>query len=722
MVKTGAVFLDPSKYPVARKDGTVFDNFHGTSVPDPYRWLEDPDSEATKDYVNELNKISQPFLEGSPIRKELRKKLTQMWDYEKYGCTSKHGDIYYYYYNTGLQNQSVLYKQQTLDGEAEVFLDPNKLSQDGTTSIRTQRFTPDGTILAYGLSEKGSDWMTLKFRTVDGKDLDDIVYGVKHSNIAWLPNNRGVIYSKYPEHKSALEGSSIEKHKYHSLYYHKLGSSEEDILIADFRWDPELMCSGSVSEDGRYLIVDVSKGCDPTNSLYFHDLNEAGDHITGKLKLHPLFDKNDAKYEFVDNDEDSALILTNHNAPMFKLIRVKMTPDYASKDLEDTIIDENIKCKLDWVARVHGNYLLAAYIEDVKTTLYLHCAKTGKRICQLPIGTGSVSGFFGRKALSEIFISFESFFTPGIIYYLDLKSVNNFDSIQLKELHRVAVRGLDVDNFSAKQVFYSSRDGTKIPMYLLCRKNFKQNGENPTILNGYGGFNIAELPYFSVSRLLFLQNFNGIFACANLRGGSEYGERWHEAGMRENKQNVFDDLIAAAEYLIKNKFTSTPRLAIHGGSNGGLLVAACSQQRPDLFGAVINRVGVLDMFRFHKFTIGGAWIPEYGDPDKPSDFSFISKYSPLHNLEFPASGQWPSTLLMTADHDDRVVPSHSLKYIAKLYELVRNAKDVQRNPILIRIEVKAGHGDGKPTSKVIDEVVDMYSFLQRVLQLEWKDC
>ncbi|VDD84906.1 unnamed protein product [Enterobius vermicularis] len=721
MVHEESVFIDPSEYPLGRKDETVIDNYHGTMVRDPYRWLEDPDSEETKNYVAELNKISEPFLKACSLRSKLSEKITEMWNYERYGCTSKHGDFYYYYHNTGLQNQSVLYRQKELGGKAEVFLDPNVFSDDGTTSVSIQRFSPDGAILAYGLSEAGSDWVTLKFRKVDGEDMTDIVRGVKHSSIAWLSNNSGVIYSKYPDHKSALEGCSTEKHSFQSLYYHKLGSSEEDVLIADFRWDPELMCSAEVSEDGRYLIAGVSKGCDPVNSLYFYDLKKANNQINGKLELTPLFVKNDAKYEFIDNDDNTALVLTNANAPMCKLIRVNMDEESDNKESWETVIAENEKFKLDWVVRVYNDYLVAAYIEDVKTTLYLHDVRTGKRICRLPLPIGSISVYFGKKELSEFFVLFESFFTPGIVYHLDLKEATSSQNVQLKEIHRVFLKDIDVNEFCSKQVFYSSRDGTKIPMYILSRKDVVLNGANPTILNGYGGFNIADLPYFSVSRLLFLKHFNGIYASANLRGGSEYGERWHEAGMRENKQNVFDDFIAAAEYLINGKYTSSKRLAIHGGSNGGLLVAACSQQRPGLFGAVINRVGVLDMLRYHKFTVGGAWIPEYGNPDDASDFPFIYKYSPLHNLPARLEVQWPSTLLMTADHDDRVVPSHSLKYIATIYEAVKHSELIQKNPILIRVEVKAGHGAGKPTSKIIDELVDMYSFLQRVLPLEWRD-
>uniref|UniRef100_A0A915Q292 Prolyl endopeptidase n=1 Tax=Setaria digitata TaxID=48799 RepID=A0A915Q292_9BILA len=795
-VEESRIFIDSSKYPLARKDESVIDDFHGTKwiflyfkidhekylvqgrmklliikmdavqmngvqqrefsypedktallnkarnyyepsensvnaeyaeyilqVADPYRWLEDPDLDETKEFIQQLNSVSQPFIASSPHREKLRKRLTELWDYEKFGCSVKHGDYYYYYRNSGLQNQSVLYRQKTLDGEGEVFLDPNKLSEDGTTAVRQQSFTNDGSILAYGLSEKGSDWMTLKFKKVDGTDLKDVLIGVKHSGLDWLIDNSGIFYSKYPEHKSALEGWSTEKHEYHSLYFHKLGTPQsEDVLVADFRSHPEYMCSGSVTEDGRYLIVDVSRGCDPYNMLYYYDVQQVQQKITCKLPLKPLFDKLDAKYEFVDSDGDTALILTNHDAPMFKLIRVKMSTANEGPSAWEIVIPENRMNKLEWVANVGGDRLVVSYIEDVKNKLYVYCPKTGERFYEIPIEIGTISGFFGRKNGTEMFLRFNSFLAPGSIHHADFKGLEPAEKVKLKEIRRISIKGVDTSKFVVKQVFCRSKDGTKIPLYVIHNKNLVLTGNTPALLYGYGGFNVAEMPHFAVSRVLFLDNFKGVFALANLRGGSEYGEKWHEGGMRERKQNVFDDFIAAAEYLINNKYTSRERLAIHGGSNGGLLVGAVSQQRPDLFGAVVNQVGVLDMLRYHKFTIGNAWVPEYGNPDDASDFEFIYKYSPLHNIEIPNKGhQWPSTMLMTADHDDRVVPSHSLKYMAQLYEAARSSNRFQKKPLIIRVDVKAGHGSGKPTSKIIAEIVDMYCFLQRVLSLKWYD-
>ncbi|KAK6766474.1 hypothetical protein RB195_026028 [Necator americanus] len=707
--------ISPSVYPSPRRDETIVDDFHGTKVTDPYRWMEDPDADETRQFVDDLNTISAPFIAGAPSREKIRERLTELWDYEKYSCPSKRGDFYYYSYNSGLQNQYVIYQQKSIKETGEVFLDPNTMSEDGTTSIRISAWTKDGSIFAYGLSEKGSDWVTIKFRGADKKDLRDVITGVKHSCISWLKDNSGVFYCKYPDHRSATEGTSVEKHKYHSLYFHRMGTDcKEDVLVYDRRDNADYMIGGTVTEDGKYLIIDVSRGCDPYNMLYYYDLS-AIKHGIGKITPTPLFDKLDAKYDYVDHDDETMLIHTNHNAPMFKLIRVSLK-DKSVKEL----VPENPRHKMDWASPVAGDRLVICYIEDVKDALYVYDLDTGSRFYQFPLKIGSLSGFFGKKSLDEMFFGFESFTVPTIIYRVDFTSVNKKSVPEVKELRRVRIKGMDENQFSIEQVFFTSKDGTKVPMYIISLKGTPRDGNNPTLLNGYGGFNIADMPYFSISRLLVVKHFRGIIACANLRGGSEYGENWHMGGMREKKQNVFNDFISAAEYLIENKYTCRDKLAIHGGSNGGLLVAACSQQRPDLYGAVLNRVGVMDMLRFHRFTVGGAWVPEYGDPDIPNDFEFIYKYSPLHNIRFPADGQWPATLMMTADHDDRVVPSHTLKYAATLMEKAK-LHSLQTNPILVRVEVKAGHGAGKPTKKVIAEIVDMYSFLQRVLNVEWTD-
>lgn len=711
------VSIETSTYPSARRDETVVDDFHGTKVADPFRWMEDPDSAETKKFVDDLNAISEPFIKEAESRDVMRTKMTEMWNYEKFGCTTKRGDYYYYQHNSGLQNQYVLYQQKSLSEKGTVFLDVNAMNAEGTTSLRMSAWSKDGSIYAYGLSEKGSDWVAVKFRNCDGSDLTDEIKGVKHSSLSWMKDNSGVFYSKYPTHAGATEGTSTEKHEFHSLYFHKMGTDcKEDVLVYDRRDDPNFMVDGSVTEDGRFLIITVSRGCDPYNMLYYYDLAAAGNKIEGKIQPVALFDKLDSKYDYIDHDSSSMLLQTNKDAPMFRLVRV----DLADSSKMTEVVAEQPKNKLDWATPLPGDRLLVAYLEDVKASMYVHDLISGAKLYSIPLAIGSVSGFFSKKSVDEVFYQFDSFLVPGITYRMNFSGVAKNDMPKIEELRRVTLPGLDDTQFNVEQVFYESKDKTKVPMFIISNKNAPRDGSNPTILNGYGGFNVADTPYFSVSRLLFVKHFGGIIACANLRGGSEYGEEWHMAGMKENKQNVFDDMQAAAEHLIANKYTSTPKLAIHGGSNGGLLMGACSQQRPDLFGAVINRVGVLDMLRYHKFTIGGAWVPEFGNPDVAEDFKYIYKYSPLHNISFPNGGQWPSTLLMTADHDDRVVPSHTLKYAATLYEKAKQHPG-QKNPLLARIEVKAGHGAGKPTAKIIEECVDMYSFLQRVLGLKWKE-
>uniref|UniRef100_A0A0N4ZK30 Prolyl endopeptidase n=1 Tax=Parastrongyloides trichosuri TaxID=131310 RepID=A0A0N4ZK30_PARTI len=715
--------MEPSVYPIIRRDENVADDYHGTKIKDPYRYLEDPDGEETKQFVTACNKITEPFLNGCTVRKEITKKLTDLWNYEKFTTYAKHGDFYYHYYNTGLQNQSVLYRQKTLNDKAEIFFDPNTLSTDGTTFVRQQKWSREGEYLALGISEKGSDWVTVKFlKAEDGSWMKDCIKGVKHSCLSWMPDNRGIFYSKYPEHKSEVEGTNTEKHSYHSLYYHKMGTSQEqDILVADFRSDPNIMVSGTFCQDDHRLIVETERGCDPTNVVYYYDVSQNNSEITGKIELKPLFTKNDAKYCVIHVKDTTAWVVTNYKSPMFKLIKVNLSTADQGSSTWETVIEEDSKRKLDSVCVVAQDKMFVEYLEDVKSALYVYKLESGEKICKLPFGIGSISSIGCRAKRTEFFIGFESFIAPMAIYHGDFKDMIN-NEVSMKIIREVKINGYDKDKFETQQVFYNSKDGTKIPMFLLYKKGVKLDGNNPTMLYGYGGFNISVTPCFSISNILFVSNLGGVYAMANIRGGSEYGETWHEGGMKLCKQNCFDDFIAAGEYLVNNKYTSPDKLIIHGGSNGGLLVAACSQQRPDLFGVVINRVGVLDMLRYQKFTIGGAWIPEFGCSDVKEEFDYIYKYSPLHNLKIPKNKiQWPSTLLMTADHDDRVVPSHSLKYIAELYHVLLEAKEYQKNPVLIRVEVAAGHGAGKPTSKRIDELVDLYCFIQRVLDIQWKE-
>ncbi|KAK6725900.1 hypothetical protein RB195_004304 [Necator americanus] len=709
-----SIQISPNTYPAARRNNNIFDDFFGTKVADPYRWLEDPYSPETHRFVDELNAISKPFIAQAPSREQIMKRLTKLMDHERYGLPSKHGNFYYYDYNTGLQNQDVIHRQISTKDKGEVFLDPNEISADGTVSLGQTEWTIDGSLLAYELSENGSDWVTVKFRGADKNDLDDVIHGVRHSKLAWLKDNSGIFYSRFPFHKADTRGTSVEKHEFHSLFFHRMGTDyRKDVLVYDRKDHPDDSIQAEVTEDGKFLIIYISRGF--SNAIYYYDLSNFKENkgYTEKIDPKPLLDKMDALYQYVDHDKESMLILTNREAPNYKLIRVSLK-NGSTWD----VVPEHKQHRMESAFAAANNRLILTYIEDVKNTLYIHDLATGLRLHGLPLEPGLVYDIVAKKSRTEVFFEFTSFIIPGIIYKINFELMGKKNVPLLEELRRTRVEGISGEEFAVQQVFYESKDNTKIPMYIISMKKISRNGENPTLLIGYGGFGIPLMPDFSSSNILFLKYFKGIIAVANIRGGGEYGEIWHKNGMREHKQNVFDDFIAAAEYLINNNYTSNKRLAIQGGSNGGLLVAACAQQRPDLYGAVIGEVGLLDMLRFHKFTRGADWIYEYGNPDVKNDFEFIYKYSPLHNIRFPVDGQWPSTLMLTADHDDRVVPSHTLKYAATLYELAKKHPN-QTNPLLFCIEHKAGHGQGKPLSKQIDGEVDKFSFLQRVLNLKW---
>lgn len=704
-------------YPNPRRDESIIDDYHGTKVPDPYQWLEDPDSEETKAFVDAQNAVSRPFIEACPVWKKLNQRITEMWDYPKYSCPAKHGNHYYYFYNTGLQNQSVLYVQDSLEGEARVFLDPNQLSEEGTTALRGTAFSENGEYYAYGLSERGSDWVTIKFKKApSGEDLPDTLKHVKFSSMAWTHDHKGLFYNQFPEQEGKKDGTETTANLNQKLYYHRLGTDQsEDILVAEFLDNPKWMIGAEVSDCGRYLVIAIREGCDPVNRLYFSDLAALPDGITGLIPYVKVVDNFDAEYEYITNEGTVFTFKTNLKSPNYKLINI----DFSSYEMEKwtTLVEEQKKDVLEWTACVHGNRLVLCYIEDVKNQLYVHDLSSGKRLAQLPLEVGTIVGYSGKKKDSEIFYQFMSFLTPGIVYRCDMSA----DNFQPKVFREIRVKDFDFDRFTTKQVFFPSKDGTKIPMFIVHRKDFRLDSSHPVMLYGYGGFNIPLTPSFSVSRLVFLQHLGGVYALANIRGGGEYGETWHKGGMLGNKQNVFDDFQAAAQYLIDNKYTSHNKITINGGSNGGLLVGACVNQRPELFGCAIAQVGVMDMLKFHKFTIGHAWTTDYGCSDNSDEFQWLIKYSPLHNMQVPdGDKQYPSVLLLTADHDDRVVPLHSLKYMAQLHHVFRDC-DKQTNPLMIRIDTKAGHGAGKPTSKVIEELTDIYSFIYQCVGLQWTD-
>ncbi|MDQ3585706.1 MAG: prolyl oligopeptidase family serine peptidase [Pyrinomonadaceae bacterium] len=674
-------------YPETRKAEQV-DNFHGVSIADPYRWLEDLDSPATQAWVEAQNKLTFGYLAQIPQRALIKERLTKLWNYERYGVPSKEGDRYVYSKNDGLQNQSVLYTVPTLDAPPRVLLDPNKLSADGTVALAGTSFTDDGKQMAYGLATSGSDWTEWRVRDVEtGKDLPDVIKWVKFSGASWTKDGKGFFYSRYAEPKEGNKLAAVNEN--HKLYFHRLGTPQsDDILIyegtsADRKgW----IYNGQVTEDGRYLIVWVSPGASADNRIYYKDL-QAKDAPVVKL----LDDAGIAQY-FVGNDGPVFWFQTDRDAPRKKLIAIDTR---APAQQNWKVIVPEAKETLDGVNVVNDQFI-ASYLKDAHTQIKIYDLN-GKLIREIQLPSiGTAFGFGGKRKDKETFYAFTGYTTPSTVYRYDL--TNGKSSV-----FRQPKVDFNSADYETKQVFYTSKDGTRAPMFITHKKSLKLDGTNPTLLYAYGGFDISLTPGFSVGNLVWME-MGGVYAVANLRGGGEYGKEWHEAGMKLKKQNVFDDFIAAAEYLIANKYTSSQRLAIAGGSNGGLLVGAAITQRPELFGAALPAVGVMDMLRFHKFTIGAAWISEYGSPDNAEEFKAIHAYSPLHNLK-PGT-KYPATLVTTADHDDRVWPGHSFKFATAM-----QAAQAGSAPVLIRIETKAGHGAGKPTSKQIEEVADRWAFL-----------
>ncbi|XP_040206108.1 prolyl endopeptidase [Rana temporaria] len=703
------------RYPETFRDESAVDDYHGVKVADPYRWLEDPDSDKTKAFVEAQNNLTMPFLEQCPVRKLFKDRMTELYDYPKYSCHFKKGKRYFYFYNSGLQNQRVMYVQDSLDDEPRVFLDPNTFSEDGTIALRGYAFTEDGEYFAYGLSNSGSDWVTIKFLKVcNQEELPDVLERVKFSCMSWTHDGVGMFYNRYPEQEGKSDGTETSSNLHQKLYYHVLGTDQsKDVLCAEFPDNPKWMGGATVSDDGRYALLSISEGCDPVNRLWYCDLHKQPNGIKGILSWEKLIDNFDAEYDYITNEGTVFTFKTNRNAPKYKLINIDFSDPVESRWKE--LVPEHEKDVLEWVACVHYKFLVACYLHDVKNVLQLHDLATGHHLKTLPLDVGSIVGYSGQKKDSEIFYQFTSFLSPGIIYHYDLTKGTE----EPKVFREVTVKGFDPSDYQTVQEFYTSKDGTQIPMFIIHKKGIVLDGSHPAFLYGYGGFNISITPSYSVSRLIFVRHLGGILTIANIRGGGEYGETWHKAGCLGKKQNCFDDFQCAAEFLIKKGYSSPQNITINGGSNGGLLVAACANQRPDLFGCAIAQVGVMDMLKFHKFTIGHAWTTDYGCSDKKEQFEWLYKYSPLHNIKVPDDGkQYPSTLLLTADHDDRVVPLHSLKFIATLQQVVGQSPK-QHNPLFIHVDTKAGHGAGKPTTKVIEEVADMFAFIAQCLNLSW---
>ncbi|HCA58278.1 MAG TPA: S9 family peptidase [Blastocatellia bacterium] len=679
------------EYPKARKADQV-DDFHGVKVADPYRWMEDTGSAETQSWIEAQNKLTNSYFETIPQRARIRERLTEIWNYERVSAPSKIGKRYIYSRNDGLQNQSVLYITDSINDPGKVFFDPNKLSSDGTAALSGSSFTEDGKLWAYGVARSGSDrteWRIMNVET--GEHLSDTLPPNRQGGVAWLADNSGFFYQRYPAPEAGAELRAANR--FPKIYFHKLGTPiSEDKVIYERNDDGELTSGGLVTEDGKWYVIFTSKGTQRMNEVHFKDLSRPDSPIV------PLVSERTASWSFVGNDGPVFYFRTDKDAERGKLVSVNVL---ARARIWKEVIPQAAET-LNGVQMINDQFV-ANYLKDAYTKIKIF-DKDGKHVrdVELP-GIGSAGGFGGKQTDTETFYTFSSYNAPPTIYHYDMKTGTS-------KLFRQAQVKFNPSDYEVKQVFYTSKDGTRVPMFISHKKGLKLDGSNPTILYGYGGFNISQTPGFSVSRIVWME-MGGIYAVANIRGGAEYGKEWWANGAVLKKQNTFDDFIAAGEFLINNKYTSNKKLAIQGGSNGGLLVGAVLNQRPDLFGAALPAVGVMDMVRFTEFTVGAFWKSDYGDPKKPDEFKVLYSYSPLHNIK-PGT-KYPATLVTTADTDDRVFPAHSFKYAAAL-----QAGQGGDAPVLIRIETKAGHGAGKPTAKVIEEQADIYGFLFKNLGMK----
>lgn len=679
------------EYPKARKADQV-DDFHGVKVADPYRWMEDTGSAETQSWIEAQNKLTNSYFETIPQRARIRERLTELWNYERVSAPAKIGKRYIYTRNDGLQNQSVLYITDSINDPGKVFFDPNKLSSDGTAALSGSSFTEDGKLWAYGVARSGSDrteWRIMNVET--GEHLSDTLPPNRQGGVAWLADNSGFFYQRYPAPEAGAELRAANR--FPKIYFHKLGTPiSEDKVIFERNDDGELTSGGLVTEDGKCYVIFTSKGTQRMNEVHFKDLSRPDSPIV------PLVSERTASWSFVGNDGPVFYFRTDKDAERGKLVSVNVL---ARARIWKEVIPQAAET-LNGVQMINDQFI-ANYLKDAYTKIKIF-DKDGKHVrdVELP-GIGSAGGFGGKQTDTETFYTFSSYNAPPTIYHYDMKTGTS-------KLFRQAQVKFNPSDYEVKQVFYTSKDGTRVPMFISHKKGLKLDGSNPTILYGYGGFNISQTPGFSVSRIVWME-MGGIYAVANIRGGAEYGKEWWANGAVLKKQNTFDDFIAAGEFLIKNKYTSNKKLAIQGGSNGGLLVGAVLNQRPDLFGAALPAVGVMDMVRFTEFTVGAFWKSDYGDPKKPDEFKVLYSYSPLHNIK-PGT-KYPATLVTTADTDDRVFPAHSFKYAAAL-----QGGQGGDAPVLIRIETKAGHGAGKPTAKVIEEQADIYGFLFKNLGMK----
>ena len=742
MAKKGGLNLSPRRYPTFRRDPEAkWEPRSGQVVREPYAWLEDPDAEETKEFVSLQNELTQEVLGQCPSRESYKSLLTKLMDFPKSSPPKRKGKRWFYHYNTGLQAQSVLFSHDSPDADpsnSRVLLDPNKLSTDGTVALSSSAFSNDGTRLAYSLSSGGSDWVTVKVMDIDaegeGTQLEDDLKWVKFTSLAWTHDNKGFFYNAYPEPvlKTQEAGTETDSNTKQRLMYHVVGEGQEkDVKIweaGENGFDETWLMGAEISDDGRYAILTVAFGCDAKNRLYVLPLTSDlglppnADHS----KALPVVENMDAEYDFVCNEGNLLYFKTNLNAPRGKIVRVDITDasKYGKPETLDVVIDEaDEKDVLEWAYGLKCDVLVCCYLKNARHVLQLRSLGTGEltRVLEeLPVG--SVAGFSGNREDAECFIKLTGFTSPGTMYRLDTASPLDARAAVFKETE-LDCGAYTPEDLVTEQVFVKSKDGTGVPMFVVGSKDAMAGGaEGAALLYGYGGFNISLKPSFSASRLAWVLGFNGVAAVACLRGGGEYGEDWHKAGTKLQKQNVFDDFQACGEHLIREGYCEESKLAIEGGSNGGLLVGACLNQRPDLFTCGIAHVGVMDMLKFQKFTIGHAWCTDFGNSEaSDEEFEYLRNYSPLHNIPSVSEATYPSTMVLTGDHDDRVVPLHSLKFIAELQhqQIGAAAESEQTNPLIARIETRAGHGAGKPTAKIIQQAADVYGFVAACCEVAW---
>lgn len=682
-------------YPETRKIEQT-DDFFGTKVSDPYRWLEADahQDEQVQEWITAQQKVTNAYLQSIPERERIKARLTQLWDYEKYSAPYQRGGRYFYSRNDGLQNQFVVYTLTALDAEPEVLLDPNTWSKDGTSALAGMAITDDGKYVAYGTAQSGSDWNEWRVMEVaTRKVLDDRLQWIKFSGATWTRDGKGFFYSRFDEPADGEEYQSLNLNQ--KVYYHVVGTDQSEDRLVYHRPDhPDWGFGNAVTEDGRYHVITIWVGTDNKYMIVVRDLDKGPD-----AEPQVLIDTFESDYSLIGNDASKLYFRTDRDAERGRIVAIDLERPEPENWKEIVPQAEETLTSVHWV----GNQLVLNYLHDAHTRIRFY-QPDGQFVRDVALpGIGTAGGFRGKQQQTETFYTFTSFATPPRIYRYDMANGES-------ELLRQANVDFDPERYTVKQVFYTSRDGTRVPMFLAHRKDLEIDQSNPTLLYGYGGFNISLTPHFSVSRLIWME-MGGVFALANLRGGGEYGEAWHRAGKREKKQNVFDDFHAAAQWLIDNGYTRPDRLAIQGGSNGGLLVGACMVQKPELYGACLPAVGVMDMLRFQEFTAGRYWVDEYGSADEPAMFPVLHKYSPYHNLR--SGTHYPATLIATADTDDRVVPGHSFKFAAAL-----QAAQAGPAPTLIRIESKAGHGAGKPTSKMIEEITDHWAFLTKIFDMD----